>query len=187
MSSVILETARLRLREISDADANFMLELLNEPAFHQNIGDRGVRTVADASNYICERITSAYERYGFGMWLIELQGSGELVGTCGLIKRDVLEDVDLGFSFLERFWSRGYAIESAKAVIDYAWTVAKLSRVVAIVAPHNAPSIRLLQKLGFVCEQRIRLTSSDPELMLFAKTAPSPGAQKTSSDGDGLT
>lgn len=171
MSAINLETARLRLREINDADAAFMLELLNEPAFLRNIGDRGVRTVAEATNYIHERFTSAYERYGFGTWMVELKASGQPVGTCGLIKRDTLGDVDLGFAFPERYWSRGFGFESATAVMDYAWKGAKLSRVVAIVTLHNAPSIRLLEKLGFAYEKMIRLTPEDPELMLFAIAA----------------
>lgn len=174
MKKTEIETSRLRLREIGDADAAFILELLNETPFHRNIGDRGVRTVAEAESYISERITSGYERYGFGMWAVEMKDSGERVGTCGLIKRDTIEDVELGFSFLERFWSRGFAIESATAAMDYAWKVTKLSRVVAIVAPHNGASIRLLEKLGFAYERMVRLAEPDPELRLFA--IPRPGA-----------
>jgi [ribosomal protein S5]-alanine N-acetyltransferase len=169
MSAIKLETPRLRLREISNADATFILELLNEPAFLRNIADRGVRTVADAITYIDKRFTSAYKRYGFGTWIVELKDSGESVGTCGLIKRDTLEDVDLGFAFLERHRSRGFAFESSNAVMEYGWKVVKLSRLVAIVASHNTPSIRLLEKLGFNYEKMVRLTPEDAELMLFTR------------------
>jgi [ribosomal protein S5]-alanine N-acetyltransferase len=171
MSDIKLETPRLRLREIGDADAAFLLELLNEPAFIRNIGDRGVRTVAEAATYIHDRFTTAYERYGFGTWMVELKSSGEPVGTCGLIKRDTLGDIDLGFAFFERHWSRGFGFESTSAVMDYGWKVAKLSRLIAVVASHNTPSIRLLEKLGFSYEKMVRLKPEDPELMLFAIAA----------------
>ncbi|MBA3651858.1 MAG: GNAT family N-acetyltransferase [Chthoniobacterales bacterium] len=163
-----LETTRLRLRPMVEGDAAFLLEVLNEPAFIRNVGDRGVRTVADAAHYLRERITAQYERFGFGMWLVELNKTGEPVGICGLIKRDNLDEVDLGFSFLERFWSRGYALEAAAAALCAAWKVAKLSRLVAIVAPHNNASVRLLEKLGFRLENKIRLAPETEELLLFA-------------------
>ncbi|MEO7723428.1 MAG: GNAT family N-acetyltransferase [Chthoniobacterales bacterium] len=163
-----LETTRLRLRPMVEEDAAFLLEVLNEPAFIRNVGDRGVRTVEDAAHYLRERITAQYERFDFGMWLVELSKTGEPVGICGLIKRDNLEEVDLGFSFLERFWSRGYALEAAAAALRAAWEVAKLSRLVAIVAPHNIASVRLLEKLGFLLENKIRLAPEAEELLLFA-------------------
>ncbi len=165
-----LETERLRLRPFSEADAAFLLEVLNEPAFIRNIGDRGVRTVEQAVIYMRERILAQYESYGFGMLLVELKESDEPVGICGLIKRDSLEDIDLGFSLLERFWSRGYAAEAAAAVLRDALEVRKLSRLVAIVAPHNAASVRLLEKLGFHLEKKMRLPPAEEELLLFAIT-----------------
>jgi RimJ/RimL family protein N-acetyltransferase len=152
---------------MTEADAPFLLEVLNEPAFIRNIGDRGVRTVEEARPYMKERITSQYERYGFGMLLVELTETGEPVGICGLIKRDALDDIDLGFSFLERFWSRGFASEAASAVLASAGAAHELSRVVAIVAPHNHASVRLLERLGFHFEKMVRLTG-DEELKLFA-------------------
>lgn len=183
MSDIKLETPRLRLREVSDADAAFMLELLNEPAFLRNIGDREVRTVAEAASYIHDRFTTAYERYGFGTWMVELKGSGEPVGTCGLIKRDTLGDIDLGFAFSERCWSRGFGFESASAVMDYGWKVVKLSRLVAVVASHNTPSIRLLEKLGFRYEKMVRLKPEDPELMLFSIEASTTYGEAPSANG----
>ncbi len=163
-----LSTARLRLRPMDEADAPFLLEILNEPAFIRNIGDRGVRTVEQAVTYMRERIIAQYERHGFGMGLVELTESGEPVGICGLIKRESLDDIDVGFSLLERYWSRGYAAEAATAVVNDARDVRKLARLVAIVAPHNTPSVRLVEKLGFHLEKKVRLTPDDDELLLFA-------------------
>ncbi len=166
-----LETERLRLRPMLETDAPFLLDVLNEPAFIRNVGDRGVRTVADAVRYMQERIIAQYERYHFGMWLVELTETSEPMGICGLIKRDNLEDIDLGFSFLERFWSRGFASEAAAAVLREGWDVIKLSRIVAIVAPHNDASVRLLEKLGFQLEKKVRLAPEEQELMLLAVEA----------------
>ncbi|MDQ3116465.1 MAG: GNAT family N-acetyltransferase [Verrucomicrobiota bacterium] len=163
-----LETERLCLRPMKESDGAFLLEVLNEPAFIRNIGDRGVRTVEQAVIYLRERILAQYESYGFGMLLVELKESAEPVGICGLIKRDSLEDIDVGFSFLERYWSQGYAAEAASAVVRDAMERRKLSRLVAIVALHNAASVRLLEKLGFQLEKKIRLTQGDEELLLYA-------------------
>lgn len=163
-----IETERLRLREISaERDAAFVLEALNEPAFVRNVGDRGVRTAADAAEYIRVRITPGYQQLGFGMWLVELRDSGEAVGMCGLLKRDALQDVDIGFTFLERFWGKGYAYEAAAAVTKFGWHLAKLPRIIAITAPHNASSRRLLEKLGLRFERTMQLTPDAPEVMLF--------------------
>ena len=100
----ILETNRLILRQLSTEDAAFILELVNEPSFIQNIGDRGVRTLEDARAYILRVAISSYEKNGFGLYLVELKDSGQSIGMCGLIKRDGLEDVDIGYAFLPRFW-----------------------------------------------------------------------------------
>ena len=112
----ILETERLLLRQFSLADAELILELLNEPSFIRNIGNRGVRTLADARSYILNGPVASYAKNGFGLYLVVLKQTNESIGMCGLIKRDTLEDVDIGYAFLPRFWARGYAVESARAV-----------------------------------------------------------------------
>ena len=114
----VLETDRLILRWLSTDDAEFILELLNEPSFLQYIGDKGVRTLEDARNYILNGPVDMYARLGFGLYLTELKERGVPLGICGLLKRDGLEDVDIGFAFLPRFWAKGYAYESA-AVLAY--------------------------------------------------------------------
>lgn len=169
----MFETARLRLREMEEEDGPFLLLVLNEPAFIRNVGDRGVRSSGAAVDYLRERIAPSYGKNGFGLWLVELKKSGEPIGICGLIKRDVLEDVDVGFSFLERYWSRGFAFEAAAATLEYGWRVAKLRRIIAITAPHNADSIRLLEKLGLHYEKRIQLPPETVEVMLLAIERPS--------------
>ena len=117
---MILETDRLRLRKLLLDDAEFVLRLLNEPSFIQNIGDRGVRTIDDARAYILKGPIASYEKFGFGLWMVETRPTGVPIGICGLLKRDVLEDVDIGYALLPEFCSQGYALESASAVMSYA-------------------------------------------------------------------
>ncbi len=164
----ILETERLLLRQFSAEDAEFILALLNEPSFIQNIGDRGVRTLEDARIYLLNGPVASYAKNGFGLYLVILKETGESIGMCGLIKRDNLDDVDIGYAFLPRFWSRGYAVESALAVKAYAKDVIGLKRLVAITDPANKGSIRVLEKIGLTFEKMIRLSEDDIELKLFA-------------------
>ena len=168
----ILETERLLLRRLTAKDAAFILELLNEPAFLQNIGDRGARTLADARRYIAKGPVASYRKLGFGLYLVELKDAGAPIGICGLLKRDSLEDVDIGFAFLQKFWSQGYARESAAAVMNYGWTTLRLPRIVAITKPQNQASITLLEKLGLRFEKNIALPDHGGENQLFTASAP---------------
>src|SRR5258706_15675193 len=136
----ILETEKLTLRQFTLDDAAFILELVNEPSFIHNIGDRGLRSLADAIKYIETRPVTSYARNGFGLYLVQLKESGESIGMCGLIKRKALEDVDIGYAFLPKFWSKGYAVESALAVKEKAHGLG-LERIVAIIDPANTGSI----------------------------------------------
>ncbi|MBZ0289961.1 MAG: GNAT family N-acetyltransferase [Anaerolineae bacterium] len=164
----LIETQRLSMRQLVEGDAPFILELLNEPAYIKNIGDRGVRNLDDARRYIVDGPTAMHERYGFGLLAVELKESGVPIGMCGLIKRDSLDDVDLGYGILERYWNKGYASEAAAAVIDYGHTVVGLKRIVAITAQDNQGSINVLTKLGFRFEKLITFPGETEEINLFA-------------------
>lgn len=150
------------------ADAAFMLELLNEEPFLLNIGDRGVRNLSDAATYILKGPVASYEKFGFGLYAVEQKESCTISGICGLLKRESLDDVDLGFAFLQRFWGQGYALESAAAVMHYARHTLRLSRIVAITKPQNRNSERLLQKLGFRFEKMIQMPGNLSQSKLFA-------------------
>ena len=164
----VLETDRLVLRRISPEDAEFILELLNEPSFLRFIGDKQVRTVADARNYILTGPLQSYEQFGFGMYLTELKESAVPIGICGLLKRETLADVDIGFAFLQQFWGKGYGFESARAMMNHGKDVIGLKRIVAITSPDNDASIALLEKLGLRFERLTKLTEDAPEVKLFA-------------------
>jgi RimJ/RimL family protein N-acetyltransferase len=163
----ILRTKRLELRELSVADDEFILELLNEPGFLRHIGDKGVRTLSDAREYIVKGPVESYGRFGFGLYLTRLAGRGEPIGICGLLKRDTLPDVDVGFAFLSRYWSKGYAAESAAAVLDFGKRRLRLRRIVAITAPQNHGSIAVLERIGLKFERMVRLGADAHELELF--------------------
>jgi len=164
----ILETERLKLRRITTYDSPFIIELLNDPSFIKNIGDKKVRSEEDAHKYILNGPVLSYEKHGFGLYLVELKNSGTPIGICGLIKRDNLDDVDVGFAFLSDYRCKGYAFESASAVVEYGRKNFGLKRVLGITTPENIPSINVLQKIGLTFETMIKMTDDEPEIKLFA-------------------
>lgn len=163
----VLETERLRLRRLHVGDAPFILELLNDPAWLEHIGDKGVRTLEDARKYIETGPLAMYARFGFGLYLVELKADGASAGLCGLLKRDSLEHVDIGFAFLPRFRRMGLAFEAAAGTVKYARTELGLSRLVAITSQGNLASGRLLEKLGFRFERNVQLVAGGEELKLY--------------------
>jgi len=165
---IVLETGRLRLRHLDpETDAEFILELVNEPPFLQYIGDKGVRTFADARRYIADGPLKSYEANGYGLYKVELKSDATPIGMCGLVKRDTLPDADIGFAFLKRFWNEGYAFESAAAVMKYAREQLAIKRVLAITTPNNVASGKLLNKIGLRFDRVIKLTIDSPEVKLF--------------------
>ena len=162
-----LETERLILRELSTADAPFILHLLNEPSFLRFIGDKGVRDLDDARNYILNGPVASYERHGFGLYFVQLKNSGTPIGMCGLLKRESLTDVDIGFAFLPEFWNKGYAFESGAAILSYGKDVLKLPRIVAITDKDNDASAKLLDRLGLRFDRLITMPGETHEIRLF--------------------
>ena len=171
LPGTVLETPRLVLRPFSLDDAAFIFELVNDPDWLRHIGDRNVRNLDDARGYIAKGM-DAFERQGYGMCVVDLKSTGEAVGIAGLIKRDGLTDVDLGFAYLPQHRGKGYASESAAAVLEHGTRVLGMKRIVAIVSEANEPSIRLLEKLGMRFEGMIRLPGDDEEIRLYATSAP---------------
>jgi len=165
---IVAETERLRLRWFDRSDAPFVFRLLNEPDWIRFIGDKHLSTLDDASRYIENGPVAMYRREGFGLYAVESKETGFPIGMCGLIKRDTLDDVDLGFAFLSEFHGQGYAFEAAAAVMAFAHDVLALRRVVAIVSPDNAKSISLLEKLAFHFEKMLRMQGAEEEVALYA-------------------
>lgn len=166
--TIILETDRLMLRRLQpETDAEFILRLLNEPSFLQYIGDKGVRTLADARDYIVNGPAKSYQDHGFGLYKVELKDSGVPIGISGLLRRDTLPHPDIGFAFLPEYWSLGYAYESAAAVMKYGREVLGLDPILAITTPDNESSAKLLGKIGLKFDRMIQLTDDAPEVRLF--------------------
>ena len=164
---IVLETERLVLRHLTLNDAPFILQLLNEPSFLRFIGDRKVRTQQDARIYILNGPIASYEKNGFGLFLTFLKETGDPIGMCGLLKRDTLEDVDVGFAFLPAYWRQGYASEAAAGALAYARDERGLKRIVAITSPDNVGSIKVLEKVGLTFEKMIQMTDDPREVRLF--------------------
>jgi RimJ/RimL family protein N-acetyltransferase len=160
--------SRVVLRRLTLADAPFILELLNDPDFLANIGDRHVRTLQDAEHYLATGPIEMYERLGYGLWCVELRTTTTPIGICGLLKREWLEDVDLGFALLPDFRGSGYALESARIALARAREVYNVSRVVAIVSRGNERSESLLTKLGMKFERLVQPAPGAPEIQLFS-------------------
>jgi RimJ/RimL family protein N-acetyltransferase len=167
---VVFETDRLVLRRLTVEDAPFILRLLNEPSFIQHIGDRGVRNLADAQQYILSGPIASYERHGFGLFLAELRETRVPIGICGLLKREALDEVDVGFAFVPESWSKGYAYEAVVGALAYARDAHHLKRIVAITSSDNVASINLLVKLGFYFDRMVLMPDDKDEVKLFARS-----------------
>lgn len=163
----IISTPRLLIRHISTDDAEFICLLLNEPDFIRFIGDRGVRNQTDARRYIINGPQKSYVTQGFGLWLICLAHSGKPIGMAGLIKREGLDNIDIGYGFLQVYRGQGYAFEATQAIMTYAKNDLQQDKVLAIVSPDNVASIHLLKKLGLRYQQLIRLPGEQQDCQLF--------------------
>ena len=163
----VLETERLVLRHLSPADAEFIVELLNDPSFIRYIGDKQVRTLDDARSYVLNGPVKSYETYGFGLNLVELKSAGKPIGICGLLKRDTLPEPDIGFAFLPAYWNLGFAFEAAAAVMSHARETLGVDLVLAITTPDNEASAKLLNKIGLRFDRVVKLSEDATEVKLF--------------------
>jgi len=163
----VTETSRLALRWVEETDAEFIMKLLNEPGWLQYIGDKGIRTMDDAKDYIVSGPRTMYEREGFGLFLAERKDDHVPIGLCGLIKRDGLEDVDIGFAFLSDYQFQGYAFEAASATVDFAKDMG-IKRLIAITTKDNESSSKLLEKLDMKLEGYVTLPNDTEELKKYS-------------------
>jgi [ribosomal protein S5]-alanine N-acetyltransferase len=164
-----LETPRLSLRRLEFDDAPFLVGLLNQPSFLANIGDRGVRNIDDAHRYLREGPMAMYERFGFGLWLLARKPDAAAIGMCGLLRRDTLPDVDVGYALLPEYWGRGYAFEAVDATLRHAAAKFGLRRVIAVVSEGNSASIRVLEKAGMRFERMVSMRTGEPDVRLYGR------------------
>ncbi len=163
----ILETKRLIISEFTLKDAPFVLKLLNTPTWLKYIGDRKVKTLEDAEKYISEKLIKSYQTNGYGLFLVALKEGNASIGMCGLVNREDLDDVDIGFAMLPEYERMGFGYESASAVINYARSNLDLKRIVGITVPENLSSIKLLEKIGLSFEKKLEWGEEEEELLLF--------------------
>ena len=165
-----LQTPRLSLRRLEFDDSEFLVGLLNQPSFLANIGDRGVRNVEDAHRYLREGPMAMYEKFGFGLWHVSSRADGAPMGMCGLLRRDILPDVDIGYAFLPEYWGKGFAFEAAEATVAHAARKFGLERVIAVVSEGNDGSIRVIEKLGMKVERMVSMRPDEPDVRLYGRS-----------------
>jgi RimJ/RimL family protein N-acetyltransferase len=163
-----LDTPRLHIAPLTLDDAAFILELVNDPDWLRFIGDKHVHSIADAETYLRNGALAMYERHGVGLCRVDRRSDNAPVGMCGLIRREGLDDVDIGFAFLARYRGQGLACEAARATLNYGYCALGLTRIVAITSPANERSARLLEKIGLRFERMIRLSPQSAEVCLYA-------------------
>lgn len=165
---ILFETDRLSLRELELDDAAFILKLVNQPAWLENIGDKNVHSIADAERYLNEGPLKSYQENGFGLYLAALKTKKYPVGLCGLVKRDGLPHPDLGYALLPDFWGAGLASEAARATLDYAQNQLGISEILGVTSMDNASSIRVLEKAGFRFDKEVTLPEHGEPSRLFS-------------------
>ena len=169
----ILETDRLVLRHLTTDDAEFVLRLVNDPSFIANIGDRGIRSVEQASTYLLDGPIRSYTDHGHGLYMVALKSSLTPIGMCGILKRIQFDDVDLGYALLPEFWSQGFAFEAASAVLHFAHSSLGVPRTLGLVSPDNLPSIKLLEKLGFIFSELRQMKPDGLPTAIYTHSLPS--------------
>ena len=145
---MLLETKRLALFKFTKEDASFLFELVHDPKWIKHIGNKSIHSLLDAEKYIESTIIPCYETLGFGLYVVKLKGQDTAIGLCGLLKRDWMEHVEIGYGFLTLYRRKGYAIEASTAIQNYAKVHLGIGSLAAITGVHNEKSNSLLDRLG---------------------------------------
>ena len=168
METMIVETPRLELRELTLDDAGFILGLVNEPSFLSNIGDKGVRTLEDAKQFILDGPWIRDQKPGYGQFMVELKPDGIPIGVCGLLYREILDVTDVGCAFLPAYWRQGIAHEAASAIMEYGRSTLGVEKIVGLTSKDNLASIGLLEKFGMKFERIVKMSDDDPGTVLYS-------------------
>ena len=168
MNAPSISTDRLTIRRLTLDDAPFIVRLLNDPDWLRFIGDKNVHSAEDARRYLTSGPLAMYAQHGFGLYAVERHGDRTPIGMCGLIRRDGLEDVDIGYAFLPHGRGQGFALEAAQAVLDYGLNTVGIARIVAITDPENSASSRVLQRIGMRFERQFSLSDGAEPVALYA-------------------
>lgn len=164
---MVLESERLYLEEFTINDASFFHELVNDPDWIKYIGDRNIKSIKDAEDYLTNKIIPSYQEFGFGFYIVRIKESKLPIGMCGLIKRQWMNYVDIGYAFLSEFRGKGYAIESSFATKKYAKEQLGIHQLAAITDVNNERSGNLLKKLGFEYNRLITYPGEESKCRLY--------------------
>jgi RimJ/RimL family protein N-acetyltransferase len=165
---VIVDTPRLLIRELTEDDAEFIFGLVNEPSFLENIGDKGVRNLEDARQFILEGPWASHREQGYGQFLVELKESGDPIGVCGILYREALDVSDIGCAYLPKYWRQGYGYESAVALMEYGRSTLGIEKIVGLTSQDNLASIKMLEKLEMSFERMVKMSDDDPGTALYS-------------------
>lgn len=167
--AVVLETARLRLRTATPDDAQFYLELVNDPSWLANIGQRHIHSLDAARAALAAGPMAQQQAHGYSFYIVQRRSDGALLGMCGMILRESLPGPDIGYAMRPFAWGQGYAFEAAASVLQHARDVLRLPTLYGITAPHNQASINLLNKLGLRFERFARLPPAGKDTNIYCK------------------
>lgn len=171
---IFLQTDRLELRALTLDDAPAYWPLVSHPEVLRYTGESPLQSLSAVRELLSARPLRDYATYGHGRLACIEKATGELVGFCGLKYLEDLGETDIGYRFLPRCWGMGYATEGATAAMRHGTDILGLKRIIGLVAPENAGSVRVLEKLGLALESRVILADHPAELLLYAPPASGP-------------
>lgn len=150
-----IETDRLIIRPFTEDDIEASYQLNLDEEVSRYTGDGGVVSREEMERRIKGNVLGDYAKYGYGRWAVEWKENGEFIGFTGLKYLDDMNEVDLGYRFKRDYWGKGIATETGKICLDFGFNTLDLKRVIALVLPENAGSIRVLEKLNFSFEKEV--------------------------------
>ena len=148
-----ISTDRLHLHLLATGDYEFIIQLVNSKGWIKFIGDRNIHSKEESVAYINKIVDSTNIYY----WVVRIKEGNIPIGVIWFLKRDYLENFDIGFAFLPEFAGRGYAYEAAKEILSIVSTYPAYHTVLATTIPHNLRSIKLLIKLGLYFEKELEV------------------------------
>ncbi len=161
------ETQRLIIKPTSLEDAPFIYELVNTPKWLKFIGDRDIKSLDDAKEYIINSMLPQLAKLGFSNYTVIRKSDKAKIGTCGLYDREGLEGIDIGFAFLPQYEKNGYAFESCTKLKEIGLNEFGITTLNAITTPDNTSSQRLLEKLGLQFDKIVKIANDKEELFLY--------------------
>lgn len=157
----ILETPRLVLREFTLADAEALYRLNSDPAVVRYAEGKIMDNVDEAREILVRAPLADYARHDYGRWAMVLKDSGEVIGFRGVKYIAELGENELGYRLKREHRGRGLATEAARAAVAYARDALGLDRLIALIDPANAASIRVAEKVGMRPGGTARFTGMD--------------------------